>query len=47
MKANSNLSVLKILIGLGAGADTVSEGEIRRALAAGAPPERIVFSGVG
>ncbi len=47
VKANSNLSVLKTLFGLGAGADTVSEGEIRRALAAGAPPERIVFSGVG
>jgi diaminopimelate decarboxylase len=47
VKANSNLSVLKTLFDLGAGADTVSEGEVRRALAAGAPPERIVFSGVG
>ena len=47
VKANSNLSVLKTLFALGAGADTVSEGEIRRALAAGAPPERIIFSGVG
>jgi diaminopimelate decarboxylase len=47
VKANSNLSVLRTLAALGAGADTVSEGEIRRALAAGAPPERIVFSGVG
>jgi diaminopimelate decarboxylase len=47
MKANSNLSVLKTLARLGAGADTVSEGEIRRALAAGVPPHRIVFSGVG
>jgi len=47
VKANSNLSVLKTLGDLGAGADTVSEGEIRRALAAGIPPERIVFSGVG
>jgi diaminopimelate decarboxylase len=47
VKANSNLSVLKTLFDLGAGADTVSEGEIRRALAAGAPPDRIVFSGVG
>ena len=47
VKANANLSVLKTLAGLGAGADTVSEGEIRRALAAGVPPERIVFSGVG
>ena len=47
VKANSNLSVLKTLARLGAGADTVSEGEIRRALAAGVPAGRIVFSGVG
>ena len=47
VKANPNVSVLKTLGDLGAGADTVSEGEIRRALAAGIPPERIVFSGVG
>src|SRR6266849_140645 len=47
VKANSNLSVLRTLAALGAGADTVSEGEIRRALAAGIPAERIVFSGVG
>jgi len=47
VKANSNVSVLKVLGNLGAGADTVSEGEIRRALAAGIPAERIVFSGVG
>jgi diaminopimelate decarboxylase len=47
VKANSNLSVLKTLAALGAGADTVSEGEIRRALAAGVPAGRIVFSGVG
>jgi diaminopimelate decarboxylase len=47
VKANSNLSVLKTLAALGAGADTVSEGEVRRALAVGVPPERIVFSGVG
>jgi diaminopimelate decarboxylase len=47
VKANSNVSVLKTLAALGAGADTVSEGEIRRALAAGVPPSRIVFSGVG
>lgn len=47
VKANSNVAVLKTLARLGAGADTVSEGEIRRALAAGVPPERIVFSGVG
>jgi diaminopimelate decarboxylase len=47
VKANSNVAVLATLARLGAGADTVSEGEIRRALAAGVPPERIVFSGVG
>lgn len=47
MKANPNLAVLKLLGGLGAGADTVSEGEIRKALAADIPAERIVFSGVG
>ncbi|HEX5380597.1 MAG TPA: diaminopimelate decarboxylase [Phenylobacterium sp.] len=47
VKANSNVAVLKTLARLGAGADTVSEGEIRRSLAAGIPPERIVFSGVG
>jgi diaminopimelate decarboxylase len=47
VKANSNVAVLKVLGDLGAGADTVSEGEVRRALAAGIPGERIVFSGVG
>ena len=47
MKANSNLAVLKTLASLGAGADTVSEGEIRKALAAGIPASKIVFSGVG
>lgn len=47
VKANSNLAVLRTLASLGAGADVVSEGEVRRALAAGVPPERIVFSGVG
>jgi diaminopimelate decarboxylase len=47
VKANSNVAVLKTLARLGCGADVVSEGEIRRALAAGVPPERIVFSGVG
>jgi diaminopimelate decarboxylase len=47
VKANSNLAVLRTLAKLGAGADVVSEGEVRRALAAGVPPERIVFSGVG
>jgi diaminopimelate decarboxylase len=47
VKANPNVAVLRTLATLGAGADTVSEGEIRRALAAGVPPQRIVFSGVG
>src|SRR5215212_3768993 len=47
MKANSNQAVLKTLGGLGAGMDIVSGGELRRALAAGVPGERIVFSGVG
>ncbi len=47
VKANSNLAVISTFAQLGAGADVVSEGELRRALAAGVPPERIVFSGVG
>jgi len=47
VKANSNVAVLATLAKLGAGADVVSEGEVRRALAAGVPPQRIVFSGVG
>ncbi|HVC53503.1 MAG TPA: diaminopimelate decarboxylase [Stellaceae bacterium] len=47
VKANSNLAVLRLFAGLGAGADVVSEGELRRALAAGIPPQRIIFSGVG
>ena len=47
VKANSNLSVLATLARLGCGADTVSEGEIRRALSAGIPGGRIIFSGVG
>ncbi len=47
VKANSNLAVLRIFARLGAGADVVSEGELRRALAAGIPPQRIIFSGVG
>src|SRR4029453_12166859 len=47
MKANSNQAVLKTLSRLGAGMDIVSEGELRRALAADVPGERIVFSGVG
>ena len=47
VKANGNIAVIATLAKLGAGADTVSAGEIQRALAAGVPPERIVFSGVG
>src|SRR5262249_23659326 len=47
VKANSNLAVIRLLARLGAGADVVSEGELRRALAAGVPAERIVFSGIG
>ncbi|WP_309086243.1 diaminopimelate decarboxylase [Chelativorans sp.] len=47
MKANSNQAVLKTLGSLGAGADVVSEGELRRALAAGIPADKILFSGVG
>ncbi len=47
MKANSNQAVLKTLVNLGAGMDVVSEGELRRALAAGTPPSKIIFSGVG
>ena len=47
LKSNSNLAVIATLARLGAGADVVSGGELMRALAAGVPPERIVFSGVG
>src|SRR3974390_953816 len=47
MKANSNQSVLRTLAKLGAGADGVSGGELKRALAAGIPPNKILFSGVG
>ena len=47
MKANSNQAVIALLAGLGAGADVVSGGELARALAAGVPPNRITFSGVG
>ena len=46
-KANSNIAVLKTLANLGSGADIVSGGELHRALAAGIPANRIVFSGVG
>ncbi|MFZ4540655.1 MAG: diaminopimelate decarboxylase [Rickettsiales bacterium] len=47
VKANSNVAVLKTLAAQGLGADVVSEGELRRALAAGISPSKIVFSGVG
>src|ERR1700682_1284098 len=47
MKANSNQSVLRTLARLGAGADVVSGGELKRALAAGIPPGKVLFSGVG
>jgi diaminopimelate decarboxylase len=47
MKANSNQAVIRTLVEEGAGIDVVSEGELRRALAAGAAPDKIVFSGVG
>lgn len=47
LKANSNIAVIRTFARLGAGADVVSEGELRRALAAGVPADRIVFSGVG
>lgn len=47
VKANGNISVLRTMALLGAGADIVSEGELRRALAAGIPAGKVVFSGVG
>ncbi len=47
VKANSNIAVIRVFADLGAGADVVSEGELRRALAAGMRPEKIVLSGVG
>ena len=47
MKANSNLAVVRLFGEMGAGADIVSVGEMRRALAAGIPPKRIIYSGVG
>jgi diaminopimelate decarboxylase len=46
MKANSNQAVLKLMASEGCGADVVSGGELQRALAAGIPAEKIVFSGV-
>src|SRR5471030_2619412 len=47
MKANSNQAVIATLARLGAGADVVSEGELKRARAAGVPAEKIMFSGIG
>ena len=47
VKSNSNLAVIKTLALAGAGADVVSEGEIRRALKAGVDPRKIIFSGIG
>ena len=47
IKANSNLAVIATLARAGAGADIVSGGELHRALRAGVPPKRIIFSGVG
>lgn len=47
VKSNSNIAVIRTLAALGAGADVVSGGELRRALAAGVPANKIVFSGVG
>ena len=47
LKANSNQAVIRTLARLGSGADVVSEGELRRAIAAGIPAGKIVFSGVG
>src|SRR5207344_2629239 len=47
MKANSNQAVVRTLARLGAGADVVSEGELKRARAAGIAPDKIMFSGVG
>src|SRR5579863_2602599 len=47
VKANSNQAVIRTLAALGAGADVVSAGELARALAAGVPPGKIMFSGVG
>ena len=47
VKANSNLSILKLLAEAGSGFDIVSKGELKRVLAAGGKPERVVYSGVG
>ncbi|PMP68944.1 MAG: diaminopimelate decarboxylase [Thermodesulfobacterium geofontis] len=47
IKANSNIAIISLLRQLGSGADVVSAGELKRALKAGIPPKKIVFSGVG
>src|ERR1043165_1556444 len=47
VKANSNQAVIATLARLGAGADVVSGGELKRALKAGVPPDKIMFSGIG
>lgn len=47
LKANSNLSIIKTLANLGSGADCVSLNEVKRAMLAGIPPYKIIFSGVG
>src|ERR1043165_1976169 len=47
VKANSNQAVIATLAKLGAGADVVSSGELKRALAAGVPRDKIMFSGIG
>src|ERR1043165_8394378 len=47
VKANSNQAVIATLARLGAGVDVVSGGELKRALKAGVPPDKIMFSGIG
>jgi diaminopimelate decarboxylase len=47
MKSNSNQAVLRVLANLGSGFDIVSEGELRRVVAAGGNPKKCVFAGVG
>jgi diaminopimelate decarboxylase len=47
LKANNNLAVMRTLVEMGSGADVVSAGELHCALAAGVPPDKIVFAGVG
>ncbi|WP_339047707.1 diaminopimelate decarboxylase [Candidatus Mesenet endosymbiont of Phosphuga atrata] len=47
VKANPNIAIIKAIASMGGGADVVSGGEIRRAMAAGVPVDKIVFSGIG